>query len=180
MILVLSLLVAITATAYFRPYVMSRFLTFFNPAANSRDAGYQIQQSLIAVGSGEMFGRGFGQSVQKFKFLPESMSDSIFAVAAERIRFCRKPFYYYGFCFFVFRGLKIAIRSPDMFGGLFGRWNCYTCHISIIHKHCFNAWRHTFVRIAFDFFQPQGGTSMFFTLAEMGIILNVSRYGKSA
>ncbi|MEK9182418.1 MAG: putative peptidoglycan glycosyltransferase FtsW [Patescibacteria group bacterium] len=179
MILVLSLLVAITATAYFRPYVMSRFLTFFNPAANSRDAGYQIQQSLIAVGSGEMFGRGFGQSVQKFKFLPESMSDSIFAVAAEEFGFVGSLFIIMVFVFFVFRGLKIAIRSPDMFGGLL----VVGIVILVISQ--------SFINIASMLgviplsglpliFFSQGGTSMFFTLAEMGIILNVSRYGKSA
>ncbi|KKR53085.1 MAG: stage V sporulation protein E [Parcubacteria group bacterium GW2011_GWA1_40_21] len=178
-ILILALLMAITATAYFRPYVMDRFMTFFNPAANSRDAGYQIQQSLIAIGSGEMFGRGFGQSIQKFKFLPESMGDSIFAVAAEEFGFVGSFFVILVFVFFVFRGFKIALKSPDMFGGLL----VVGIVILVISQ--------SFINIASMLgviplsglpliFFSQGGTSMFFTLAEMGIILNVSKYRKSA
>lgn len=177
-ILILTLLMAISATAYFRPYVMNRFLTFFNPAANSRDAGYQIQQSLIAIGSGEMFGRGFGQSIQKFKFLPESMGDSIFAVASEEFGFIGSFLIIIVFVFFVFRGLKIALKSPDMFGGLL----VVGIVILVISQ--------SFINIASMLgviplsglpliFFSQGGTSMFFTLAEMGIILNVSRYRKA-
>ena len=179
LVLILTMLMVITTTAYFRPYIMNRFLTFFNPAANSRDAGYQIQQSLIAIGSGEMFGRGFGQSIQKFKFLPESMGDSIFAVAAEEFGFVGSIFIISAFVFLVFRGFKIALKSPDMFGGLL----VVGIVILVISQ--------SFINIAsmlgviplsglpLTFFS-QGGTAMFFTLAEMGIILNVSRYKKSA
>ncbi len=178
-ILILGLLMVIAVMAYFRPYLMNRFITFFNPAANSRDAGYQIQQSLIAIGSGEMFGRGFGQSIQKFKFLPESMSDSIFAVASEEFGFFGSLFIICVFVFFVFRGLKIALKSPDMFGGLL----VVGIVILVISQ--------SFINIASMLgviplsglplvFFSQGGTAMFFTLAEMGIVLNVSRYRKLA
>ena len=179
LVLILAMIMVVGATAYFRPYVMNRFLTFFNPAANSRDAGYQIQQSLIAIGSGEMFGRGFGQSIQKFKFLPESMGDSIFAVAAEEFGFAGSFFIILVFVFFVFRGFKIALKSPDMFGGLL----VVGIVILVISQ--------SFINIASMLgviplsglpliFFSQGGTSMFFTLAAMGIILNVSKYRKSA
>ncbi|MBU6430891.1 MAG: FtsW/RodA/SpoVE family cell cycle protein [Patescibacteria group bacterium] len=179
LVLILGLLTVIAVMAFFRPYLMNRFLTFFNPAANSSSSGYQIQQSLIAIGSGEMFGRGFGQSVQKFKFLPESMSDSIFAVASEEFGFVGSFFIILLFVFFVFRGFKIALKSPDMFGGLL----VVGIVILVVSQ--------SFINIASMLgviplsglplvFFSQGGTAMFFTLAEMGIILNVSKHGKSA
>ena len=82
-IVLLVCILAVSALAFFRPYVMDRFTTFLDPSANSQSSGYQVQQALIAVGSGGMFGRGFGQSIQKFNYLPEPIGDSIFAVAAE-------------------------------------------------------------------------------------------------
>lgn len=176
-LLLLTLFIAMAVLVHFRPYLKDRFTTFLNPAANSRDAGYQIQQSLKAVGSGQMFGRGFGQSIQKFKFLPESIGDSIFAVAAEEFGFIGSSFIILIFVFLVFRGLKIALKSPDMFGGLL------VVGIVILTI------SQSFINIASMLgviplsglplmFFSQGGTSMFFTLAEMGIILNVSRYRK--
>ena len=80
-------LIGLIGLAMTRPYVMQRIQTFVNPAADSYGAGYQIQQSLIAIGSGGLFGRGFGQSIQKFTYLPEPVGDSIFAVAAEEFGF---------------------------------------------------------------------------------------------
>ena len=73
------LLAGLVAT---RPYLMQRIKTYMNPASDPTGSGYQIQQSLIAIGSGGIFGRGFGQSIQKFNFLPEPIGDSIFAVAS--------------------------------------------------------------------------------------------------
>ena len=70
-----------------RPYVRDRVMTFINPAANSLGKGYQIQQSMIAIGSGGLLGRGFGQSVEKFNYLPEPAGDSVFAVFAEETGF---------------------------------------------------------------------------------------------
>lgn len=178
LILVLILFIAIATTAYFRPYIMDRFTTFFHPANDARGSGYQIQQSLNAIGSGQMFGRGFGQSIQKFKFLPESIGDSIFAVAGEEFGFLGSSFIIFAFIFFTYRGLKIALKSPDMFGGLL----VVGIVILVVSQ--------SFINIASMLgviplsglplvFFSQGGTSMFLTMAEMGIILNVSRYRKS-
>ena len=68
-------------------YQKSRILTFINPQIDPLGAGYNTRQSIIAVGSGGTFGRGFGQSVQKFNYLPEPIGDSIFAVYAEEFGF---------------------------------------------------------------------------------------------
>src|SRR3990167_4130562 len=76
-------LLGLSALILSRPYLKERVITFINPASDLQGAGWQINQSLIAVGSGGVWGKGFGQSVQKFSFLPEPIGDSIFAVAAE-------------------------------------------------------------------------------------------------
>src|SRR3989338_5263051 len=78
---------ALGALVYTTPYLQSRVKTFLDPSNDPRGASYQIQQSLIAIGSGGIFGRGFGQSVQKFSYLPEPQGDSIFAVIGEEFGF---------------------------------------------------------------------------------------------
>jgi cell division protein FtsW len=70
-----------------KPYLMERVDTFIHPSQNSSSSSYQLQQSLIAIGSGGLFGRGLGQSIQKFNYLPEPQGDSIFAVLGEELGF---------------------------------------------------------------------------------------------
>src|SRR5690606_17552640 len=79
--------VAIAILAFMRPYIMQRVKTFINPNSDARGSSYQLQQGLIAIGSGGVFGRGLGQSVQKFNYLPEPQGDSIFAVIGEEFGF---------------------------------------------------------------------------------------------
>jgi cell division protein FtsW len=73
--------------AFTRPYIMQRIEVMLHPADNNQTSGYQLNQSLIAVGSGQVWGRGFGQSIQKFRYLPEPIGDSVYAVAAEEFGF---------------------------------------------------------------------------------------------
>lgn len=101
-----------------RPYVLERIKTFIDPSANSLSSGYQIQQSLIAIGSGGLFGRGLGQSVEKFNYLPEPDGDSIFAVFAEEAGFIGAFILVALFLALSARGIVIAGNSPDLFGGL--------------------------------------------------------------
>lgn len=160
-----------------RPYLLERFNTFLNPAADRLNAGYHIQQSLIAVGSGEILGRGFGQSTQKFSYLPEPIGDSIFAVAAEEFGFVGAATLVLLFVFFTLRGLSIAARAPDLFGGLLAAGIV----ILIVSG--------SFMNIASMLgliplsglplsFVSHGGSAMVFTLFEVGILLNISRYRK--
>ncbi|MCX6787505.1 MAG: FtsW/RodA/SpoVE family cell cycle protein, partial [Candidatus Kaiserbacteria bacterium] len=86
-ILALIAIAALGTIIFVRPYALERIETFLNPSANSLGSGYQIQQSLIAIGSGGLAGRGFGQSVEKFNYLPEPDGDSVFAVFAEETGF---------------------------------------------------------------------------------------------
>ncbi len=115
-ILVIGAIIGLLVIAQFRPYLMSRLTTFLDPSKDSLGAGYQIQQSLIAIGSGQVFGRGFGQSIQKFNFLPEPMGDAIFAVAAEEFGFVGAVTIVLLFVSFAVRGYKIASRVNDPFG----------------------------------------------------------------
>jgi cell division protein FtsW len=161
--------------AYSRPYIMKRITTFINPqTADSQREGYQIRQSLIAIGSGGLLGRGFGQSVQKSNFLPEPVGDSIFAVAAEEFGFVGATALVALFVFFATRGLKVASRVSDSFGRLV----IVGIVIMIVSQ--------AFVNIGAMLgviplsgitlpFVSHGGTSLFFTLFSCGIVLSISR-----
>ena len=160
-----------------RPYIMDRILAFIHPERDPLGASYQIQQSLIAVGSGELFGRGFGQSIQKFSFLPEPIGDSIFAVTAEEFGFIGSSLLIILFLFLALRGLKIATRAPDYFSGL--------VVVGIVILIVFQS----FINMASMLgifpltglpllFVSHGGSALFFTLLGVGIILGISRYGK--
>ncbi|MDP1689772.1 MAG: putative peptidoglycan glycosyltransferase FtsW [bacterium] len=117
-ILVLIALVAFGAVVLMRPYVLERVKTFIDPSANSLSSGYQIQQSLIAIGSGGLLGRGYGQSVEKFNYLPEPDGDSVFAVFAEETGFLGAIFLLILFVALAARGIVIAGNSRELFGGL--------------------------------------------------------------
>lgn len=117
-ILVIGALLALVILVSMRPYVLKRVQTFWNPSANSLGSGYQIQQSLIAIGSGGLLGRGLGQSVEKFSYLPEPAGDSIFAVFAEEAGFIGTLILLALFVALAARGIVIAGHSSDLFGGL--------------------------------------------------------------
>ncbi len=177
-VLVLLGCMALAALVYMRPYVLDRIETFLDPAADALGSGYQIQQSLIAIGSGGVLGRGFGQSVQKFGYLPEPVGDSIFAVAAEEFGFVGSMVVILLFVAFVIRSLYIAVRAPDYFGALVVVG--MTTLIGV----------QAFINIAAMLgtiplsgltlpFMSHGGTAMLALLASVGIILNVSKYIKT-
>lgn len=160
-----------------RPYVKDRVMTFINPARDPQGAGYQIQQSLIAVGSGEMFGRGYGKSIQKFGFLPEPMGDSIYAVAAEEFGFIGAVALIVLYLFFTLSGFRVATKASDSFGGLL----VVGIVILIVFQSFFNIGAMLGVMPLSGnplVFVSQGGTSLLFALAEVGIIFNVSKHRK--
>lgn len=161
--------------AMMRPYVMDRFTTFLHPEADPLGSGWQINQSLIAVGSGGFLGRGYGQSIQKFNYLPEATSDAIFAVYAEELGFIGCLILLSLYVLFAFRGYRIATHAKDLFGTLLV--------VGIVTAIVFQ----TFLNIAGMLalaplsglplpFMSHGGTALLFTLASVGIILNVSKY----
>lgn len=117
-ILALVTVCALGTIILVRPYVLERIKTFIDPSANSLSSGYQIQQSLIAIGSGGLLGRGLGQSVEKFNYLPEPDGDSVFAVFAEETGFLGSVLLLALFIALSARGIVIAGNSRDLFGGL--------------------------------------------------------------
>ncbi len=117
-ILALCAILAFILIAVARPYVLERIRTFMDPSANSLTSGYQLQQSLIAIGSGGLLGRGFGQSVEKFNYLPEPSGDSVFAVFAEETGFLGATLLLVLFVALAARGIAIAGNSRELFGGL--------------------------------------------------------------
>lgn len=100
------------------PYRLSRLLVFLNPETDPMGIGYQIKQALIAVGSGGIFGLGLGMSGQKFGFLPQSISDSIFAILAEETGFIGSLILISFFLIFFWRAFKISKETPDKFSQL--------------------------------------------------------------
>lgn len=168
-------LILLIALAFTRPYVMERLTTFLNPADDPRGASYQIQQSLIAIGSGNILGRGFGQSIQKFEYLPEPVGDSIFAVFAEEFGFVGSVILITLFTFFAFRGYKIAAYAPDLFGALLV--------VGIVTLISMQAFLNMAAMLGVAPlsglplpFISHGGTALLATLASIGIIINVSKY----
>lgn len=170
--------VGLLLVATIRPYVMERVLTYLDPSRDPLGAGYQIQQSLIAIGSGEITGRGFGKSVQKFNFLPEPIGDSVFAVMAEEFGFIGSVGLICLFIFFTIRGFMISVRATDPFGGLLS----LGIVILIVSQSFVNIGAMLGVLPLMGIpllFVSHGGTALFITLAEVGIVLNISKRTRS-
>lgn len=101
-----------------RPYVMSRIQTFFAPSENVLSEAWQSEQARIALGSGQLLGRGWGKSVQKFRYLPEPAGDSIYAVIGEEFGFVGSVFVLILYTLFLLRAAVVAFRLPNAFARL--------------------------------------------------------------
>lgn len=164
---------------FFTPYLQARVKTFINPSADPRGSSYQIQQSLIAIGSGGIFGRGFGQSIQKFSYLPEPQGDSIFAVLGEELGFIGASAVIFLYLLFSLRGFRIANNSPDLFSKLLvaGIVTLITVQSFMHIASIIAVFPLTGVPLPF---MSHGGTSLMIYLMAMGVVLNISRFaGKS-
>lgn len=100
------------------PYRLKRFITFLDPFKDLTGDGWQVVQSLYAIGSGGLFGVGLGDSKQKYLYIPEPHNDFIFSILAEEIGFIGCVIVLILFAVFIWRGILIAMKAPDMFGGL--------------------------------------------------------------
>lgn len=157
------------------PYRMARILAFLNPESGTLSTSYHIRNALIATGSGGLWGLGFGQSRQKYFYLPESHTDSIFAIIAEELGFLRASIIVIIFAFLAVRGLKIANEAPDTFGRLLAvgivTWIVFQAFINI--GAMLSLIPLTGVPLPFISF---GGTSLVMTLGAVGILLNISKH----
>ena len=159
----------------FTPFRMKRLSAFIDPWADAQGTGYQVVQSLIAVGSGGQNGLGFAQGRQKLLFLPFAHSDFIFAVIGEELGLIGALLVVFVFAVFLWRGMRAALRAPDRFGMLLG--------IGIVVGIVAQALLNISVVLALLPtkgiplpFISYGGSSLVPTLAAVGILLNISQY----
>lgn len=157
------------------PHRVARILTFLNPNGDPNGAGYHINQALIAVGSGGFTGKGLGQSVQAFGYLPEAANDSIFAILAEKFGFLGTLIVILLFGFLFVRILQVMQKAPTDYmrlvvAGVFG-WLVVQSMVNI--GAMLSILPLTGVTLPFLSF---GGTSLLFIMASLGLVLNVSRY----
>lgn len=159
------------------PYRFNRFLTFLNPEADPQGIGYHINQALIAIGSGGIWGIGLGHSRQKFNYLPEPAGDSIFAIIGEELGMLGVFILIMLFVVLAMRGLKIAKNAPDEFGKLVAVgitcWIIFQAFINI--GSITGMIPLTGVPLPFISY---GGTSIIFLLSASGILLNISKQAK--
>ncbi|TSD00810.1 MAG: cell division protein FtsW [Parcubacteria group bacterium Athens0714_25] len=157
------------------PYRMNRFLTFMNPEADPQGIGYQINQALLAIGSGGIFGLGLGHSRQKFNYLPEPIGDSIFAIIGEELGLVGAVTLVLLFSMLAFRGYKIAKNAPDEFGKLMAvgitSWIAFQAFINIAAISGIIPL--TGITLPFVSY---GGTSLIFLMSGAGILLNISKH----
>ena len=157
------------------PYRAQRFLAFMDPNVDARGISYQINQALLAIGSGGFWGLGFGQSRQKYSFLPEPIGDSIFAIMSEELGFLRICGILFLFLFLAYRGFRIARTAPDIFGKLVATgitsWLILQAVINI--GGIVGIMPLTGIPLTFISY---GSTSLLVSLASIGILLNISRY----
>jgi cell division protein FtsW len=156
-------------------YLQDRIKTFIDPGHDLLDKSFQLNQSLIAIGTGEIFGRGLGKSVQKFTRLPEPQGDSIFAVIGEELGFVGTTLIIALYIALALRAMKIAFGAPDSFSRLMvvGIAILLVAQSFMHIASSIGAFPLTGVPLVFI---SHGGTSLMFSLFMAGIILNVSRY----
>lgn len=156
-------------------YRLRRYISFINPWEDIQSKGFQIIQSLYALGSGGLLGVGLGRSRQKYFYLPEPQTDFIFAIIGEELGFIGAAIIILLFIFFIWRGYMTAISAPDLFGKFLAAG--ITTLISL----------QFFINIAVVTasmpvtgmplpFISYGGSSLIITMSEVGILLNISKY----
>lgn len=158
------------------PWRVERLMAFLDPFAHSDDAGYQVVQSLYAIGSGGVFGEGFAKGQQKLFYLPYPYSDFIFSVVGEELGLIGTLAVLVAFGLLLWRGTRAAMRAPDRFGMLLG----IGLITGIIVQALFN------ISVVISLlpakgiplpFISYGGSSVLVTMAAVGILLNISRQG---
>lgn len=164
-------------------YIRNRFTVFFHILLHPDDMtyregiGFQVYQALIAIGSGGLFGVGYGKSIQKFGYLPEVQSDTIFAAMAEELGFLRLLIVLGLYGTFVYRGLRVARNAPDRFGLLVATGITVSIAFQTILNICVNLSLFPITGLTLPFIS-YGGSSLLSTLAAVGVLVNISMHSK--
>ena len=153
---------------------LTRITAFLNPWADAQDSGWQIIQSLYAIGSGGLFGVGLGDSKQKYLYISEPHNDFIFAVLAEELGFIGCLAVILLFAVFIWRGIVIAMKAPDMFGSLLATGITALIGLQAIINIAVVTSSMPVTGMALPFFS-YGGTSLIILLCAVGVLLNISR-----
>lgn len=157
------------------PYRFRRLTTFLNPQSDPLGASYQIRQVLLALGSGGLFGTGIGQSRQKYEYLPEANTDSIFAIIAEEIGFIGSAIVILLFLFLIWRGFRAARRAPDQFGKLLASGVSVWIGIQTVINLSSMVALVPLTGVPLPLIS-YGGSSLIVTMSALGVLLNISRH----
>lgn len=153
---------------------LDRIVSFLNPEEDIKGGNWQAAQSLYAIGSGGIFGRGLGQSRQKYLWLPEAQNDFIFSVLGEELGLVGTVTVLALFSFFIYRGYRIAITARDMYGSLLATSITSAFALQILVNIAVVTCTVPVTGMPLPFFS-YGGTALFINLCAMGILLNISR-----
>lgn len=153
---------------------LDRILSFMDPWADPTGTGWQAIQSLYAIGSGGIFGVGLGESKQKYLYIPEPQNDFIFSILAEELGFVGCTIVIVMFALFIWRGILIAMKAPDMFGSLLATGITALVMVQVIINIgvVTNSIPNTGMPLPFF---SAGGTALIILLGMCGILLNISR-----
>jgi len=165
-------LVLIVSSSYRRV----RLLTFFNPTTDPLGASYHIRQILIALGSGGLFGLGLGQSRQKYSYLPEATTDSIFAIIGEEIGFAGAGVIIGLFLLIIYCGFSLSLKTTDRFGQLLGGGIIGSLALQVFINLAAMVALVPLTGVPLPLIS-YGGSSLITHLAGIGILLNISRSG---
>lgn len=157
---------ALIYIVYKLPHALKRITTFLDPWEDELGKGWQVIQSLYAIGSGGLFGAGLGQSKQKYLYLPEPQNDFIFSVIAEELGFIGCVMVIVLFAVLIWRGILVAMKAPDMFGGLMAVGITTLITIQVIVNIAVVTSSMPATGMPLPFFS-YGGTALFILLCEM-------------
>lgn len=177
MIMGVPAVAGLTAIIMFSSYARDRVFSFLDPFKDASGDGYQAIQSLYAIGSGGLFGRGLGRSMQKLLFIPEPYNDFILSVLAEELGFIGVLVVMLLFLILIWRGIKVAMSAPDIFGTLVAVGITSLIGAQVVINVAVVTSSMPVTGMPLPFFS-YGGTSLVFLMAGVGILLNISRYAK--
>jgi cell division protein FtsW len=169
-----SLVAAVGALTILEPYRMARLMNFTNPFADSQGDGYQLVQSLLALGSGGVTGSGIGQSRQKCLYIPEPHTDFIFSIIGEELGLIGGVFIILLFIIFIWRGIKTAVTAKDIYGTILGVGITSIIAIQAVINMAVVTGSMPVTGVPLPFIS-YGGSALVFNMVAMGILLNVSR-----
>ncbi|WP_210363733.1 stage V sporulation protein E [Bacillus sp. REN3] len=159
------------------PYRMKRITSFLDPWQDPLGSGFQMIQSLYAIGPGGLFGLGLGQSRQKFFYLPEPQTDFIFAILAEELGFIGGSFILLLFSLLLWRGIRIALGAPDLFGTFLAAGIIAMIAIQVMINIGVVTGLMPVTGITLPFLS-YGGSSLTLMLMAVGVLLNISRHSR--